>query len=105
MGKTPLKYLKIPNYTVPELLEQRMEDWREDGVHLGVRLNRYREDYRQKICVNCDDEQKIKRKCYVYPELDSNGNLKTSCKHMIKAQSKKFKNKINAHLDFHPGFS
>ena len=99
----PLGYLKIPNYTVNDLRKQRMTDWYEAGNHLLIELKKYREGYRKKICSKCVGTQQQKdRNCVAENEKDSNGNLKTYCNHMIKAQNSKFKEEFEAHLNFHP---
>ena len=58
MAKATLKFLKIPNYTLPEIKQRRLEDWHEDGKYLLKLFEKYRENYHQKICVNCTNEQK-----------------------------------------------
>ena len=91
--------------TLNFLRKERLTDWQENGANLKQQLYKYQENYRQKICKTCiGTEQQIKRKCYVFPGFDSNGNLKRSCNHMTKAQSNKFRKKIYAHINFHPTF-
>ena len=104
MSKASLEFLKIPKYTVNDLKKQRLEDWRENGKHLKELFEQYDEEYRIKICSKCDDKQKKERKCYVFPAFDSNGNLKTRCNHMVKAQSNKFRKKIYSHIKLHLSF-
>lgn len=104
MTKASLEFLKIPKYSLLDIKKRRLEDWYENGTHLEELLNQYREDYREKICMTCSNEQKKKRKCHTYPGFDSNGNLKRSCGHMLNAQANKFRKKIYAHIDFHPLF-
>ena len=103
MTPASLGYLKIPNYTLENLQKQRLVDWHEEGEHLLIQLKKYREDYRKKICSKCIGTQQQKdRNCIAENENDSNGNLKTYCNHMITAQNSKFKEKFEAHLNFHP---
>lgn len=103
MTKATLDYLKIPNYTLVNLKKQRLEDWYENGDHLLLELEKYRENYRVKICSKCiGTQQQKKRWCIAEPENDSNGNLKTYCEHMNNAQNSKFKEKFESHIDFHP---
>ena len=105
MTKAALGYLKIPNYTLQNLKKQRLEDWYKNGDYLLSQLEKYRENYRLKICSKCIDTQQQKdRNCFAEKELDSNGNLKTRCNHMIISQNIKFRDKFEDHNNFHPIF-
>ena len=98
-----LNHLKISDYTLDDLRKQRMIDWHEAGPHLLIQIEKYREDYGRKICTRCIGTQQQKdRNCIGENEKDSNGNLKTYCNHMIRAQNSKFKEEFEAHINFHP---
>lgn len=103
MTLATLESLEILKNNV-DYLQLRIEDWHQNGKGLKSQMIRYREEYRQKICVNCTNEQKKVRQCHVFPGFDSNGNLKRSCGHMCKAESNKFREKIYTQIEFHPIF-
>lgn len=89
--------------TLDDLRKQRLEDWYEFGDHLLLELKKYRENYRLKICIKCIGTQQQKdRWCVAEKELDSNGNLQTSCNHMLNSQNSKFRDKFEDHINLHP---
>ena len=104
MEKSSLNFIDIKNNPLQEIYQNRLIDWHENGENIIRLYEKHEEEYRKKICVNCDDVQKEKRGCYRSKELDSNGNLKTSCEHMSKAGCKKLKEIRLKHINFHPMF-
>jgi len=119
MKRASLEFLDLPKTTLQQIQKERIDDWHEDGKHLGDLMKKYEEDYRIKICSKCiGTQQQIDRKCYNHTEkngkyylekygklpLDSNGNDLTNCNHLVKAQYNKFRDKIFTHIDFHPMF-
>ena len=104
MDTPSLKFIETPSSPLQETIQNRHADWHENGEHILQLFEKHAEEYRIKICVNCDKAQQKNRRCYKSDELDSNGNLKTSCEHMTKAGCKKLKDIRSKHIDFHPLF-
>ena len=102
--KASLEFLDVPTNPLSVIYQNRLTDWHENGENILRLFEKHEEEYRIKICVNCDEAQKKNRGCYQSDELDSNGNLKTSCEHMSRAGCKKLKEIRDKHIDFHPMF-
>lgn len=85
-----------------QVYKERVIDWLEDGDVLLQQTRLYKEEYRNKICSSCSIEQQTKRKCIKYV-ID--GKELTNCNHMNVACGKKFKKKMDKHMNFHPSMS
>ena len=104
MDNDSLKFLNVPETPLQKIYQNRIIDWEEERDHIFDLFEIHKEKYRKKICVKCNDEQKVQRNCGVGKGLDSNGNMRTYCAHMDRACTKKYQKRVWNHIDLHPLF-
>lgn len=78
------------------------EQWHNEGSGLKEELESYNWEYRFKICSKCPFEVQKKRGCIQgrkFKKIHGKILQETYCDWLIKARTKKFKNKINAFLN------
>jgi len=86
-----------------KIKQERLKDWLEDGNHLLKEFEFANALYRKKICSKCRNTlQQKTRNCIEREGRDILGNPKTNCMYMRIAVHSKLRNKIHAHIDFHP---
>ena len=56
--KTSLEFLDVQTNPLSEIYQNRLIDWHENGEHILQLFEKHEEEYRIKICVNCDEVQK-----------------------------------------------
>lgn len=104
MPQSEIKFEKIISPADKPYFLARVEDWKEEGLHMKKLLLDYDKQYRSKICTTCSLEQQVKRRCQALDMYNSEGVQLKHCNHMNKARVRKYKKRIRKHIQLHPAF-
>jgi len=100
--KNNTSFISTEKPVLYQIYRERVIDWLENGDILLDQTKKYKEEYMLKICSSCSDEQQTKRKCVKF--IVDGKNLR-SCHHMDVACGRKFKEKFDEHMAFHPSLN
>lgn len=102
MPKASIQFQKPRNTISRKQFLERVTDWHEDGHHVKSILIKYDQQYREKICSVCTEEQQQKRNCQRLDMYTSNGIQLKHCNHMDRARVQMHKKTIRKHMELHP---